>query len=456
MLDKYSIKVMFYGVFMVGLDGWKRTNMLGEIKKGLGGREVIVMGFVRETRDIGKLRFIILGDITGNAQVLLKGKEEIARFGDFTKESVIAVKGTVKENLEVVSGAEIVPSDIRLITKAETPLPIQVYGRTDALLDTRLDWRFLDIRKPKNALVFKIETTIEMAMREYWIKNGFLEIHSPKLMGAPSETGADLFPVVHFDRTAYLAQSPQFYKQMAMCAGLDRVFEIGPVFRAEPSNTTRHGTEYTSIDMEMSWIESHEDVMEFEERWLVHVMKRVKETHGEEIRKMYGVDVIVPKLPIPRISFNEAKNISNKAIGKTGADDDLTDEGERVVGETINRKDGSEFVFVKEYPWSKKPFYHMRKEDDPSVTKGYDLIFNGVEITTGSQREHRYEVLIHQAKEKGLSLESVKFYTDFFKYGVPPHGGFGFGLTRLIKQMLHMENIREATFAFRDMKRLFP
>lgn len=430
--------------------------MLDEIGGELGGKEVTVMGFVRETRNIGKLRFIILGDISGTAQILLKGRDEITKFGNFTKESAIAVRGIVKKNQEVMSGAEIIPSEIKLITKAETPLPIQVHGKTDALLDTRLDWRFLDIRKPKNALIFKVQTTIEMAMREYWIENGFLEIHTPKLMGSPSESGAELFPVVYFDRTAYLAQSPQFYKQMAMCAGLDRVFEVGPVFRANPSNTTRHDTEYTSVDMEMSWIDSHEDIMQFEEKWIHHVMKEVKEKHGDEIKRLYNIDVAIPRLPIPRITFSEAKAIAKKLNSKEGEEDDLSSDDERKVGEAINREHGSEFVFVKEYPWSVKPFYHMRKEDDPSVTKGYDLIFNGVEITTGSQREHRHDVLIRQAKEKGLGLEGIKFYTDFFKYGAPPHGGFGFGLTRLIKQLLHIENVREATFAFRDIKRLSP
>lgn len=359
-------------------------------------------------------------------------------------------------NERVSSGAEIIPGKIIVYARAEPKLPIQISGKTDALLDTRLDWRFLDLRKPKNALIFKVQTTMEAAMRGYWIRHGFIEIHSPKLMGVPSESGAELFPVIYFDKTAFLAQSPQFYKQMAMCAGLDRVFEIGPVFRANPSSTTRHDTEFTSVDMEMSWIESHEDVMEFEEKWLVHVLGRVKERHGDEIKELYGTDINAPSLPLPRITFREAKHMLTESGRKTGENEDFTSEEEKVLSSMILDKYGSEFVFVKEYPWSIKPFYHMRKEDEMNVTKGFDLLFKGLEITTGSQREHRYKVLMEQAKEKGLGEENIRFYTDFFKFGVPPHGGMGFGLTRFIKQTLGLENVRETTFAFRDMKRLFP
>ena len=430
--------------------------MLADIGKGMHGKSVTVMGFLREVRDVGKLKFALLADVSGTVQLTLRSDTKpFDEIGDLAKESTIGIKGTVNENEKVSSGIEIIPEEIVVFSRAEPKLPIQVYGKTDALLDTRLDWRFLDIRKQKNALVFKVQTTVEAAMREYWLKNGFVEIHSPKLMGSPSESGAELFPVVYFDRTAFLAQSPQFYKQMAMCAGLDRVFEIGPVFRANPSNTTRHDTEYTSVDMEMSWIESHEDVMRFEEGWLAHVMEKVRERHGAEIKKLYGVDIVVPGLPFPRMTFREAKAFL-KEKGIAVANDDLVPEEERTLGAMAKEKYGSEFIFITEYPWSAKPFYHMRKESDPSVTKGFDLLFKGLEVTTGAQREHRHDVLIGQAKEKGLGEENIKFYTDFFRFGAPPHGGFGFGLTRLLMQLLGVDNVREVTFAFRDIKRLFP
>ncbi len=441
---------------MSGSEVWKRSCMLAEVGKGMHGKSVTVMGFLREIRDVGKLKFAILADVSGTVQLTFKGgTKPFEEIGGLAKESTIGIKGTVNANEKVSSGIEIIPEEMVVFSRAEPQLPIQVNGKTNALLDTRLDWRFLDIRKQKNALIFKIQTTAEAAMREYWLKEGFIEIHSPKLMGSPSESGAELFPVVYFDRTAFLAQSPQFYKQMAMCAGLDRVFEIGPVFRANPSNTTRHDTEFTSVDMEMSWIESHEDIMEFEEGWLTHILGRVKERHGDEIKRLYSVEVTVPKTPFPRLTFEEAKALL-KGQGRQSGGDDLTPEEERAIGALAKERYGSEFVFVTEYPWSVKPFYHMRKEEKQGVTKGFDLLYKGLEVTTGSQREHRHDVLMKQAKEKGLGEENIRFYTDFFRFGAPPHGGLGFGLTRLLKQMLNIENVREVTFAFRDIKRLFP
>ena len=436
---------------------WSRTCRLGEIAKEMDDKPVTIMGFVREIRNVGKLKFILLADITGTLQVTFKaGTKAFDAISDVTRESAVGIKGIVSFNSKVSLGIEVIPNKIKVFSIAEPKLPIQVHGKTDALLDTRMDWRFLDIRKPKNALIFKVQTTVEAAMHEYWVKQGFIEIHSPKLMGSPSESGADLFPVIYFDKTAFLAQSPQFYKQMAICAGLDRVFEIGPVFRAEPSNTTRHATEFTSVDMEMAWIESHEDIMKFEEEWMVYIMEKVKEKHDDEIKELYGINIKIPSIPFPRITFRDAKEMLGKSGKSSKEENDISSEEEKAISNIAAEKYSSEFVFIKEYPWSIKPFYHMRKEDDPTVTKGYDLLFKGLEITTGSQREHRYDMLMKQAKEKGLGDENIKFYTDFFRYGAPPHGGFGFGLSRLMKQMLNIENIREAMFAFRDMKRLFP
>ncbi len=420
--------------------------------------EVVLNGFVREVRDIGKLKFVVLADREGITQITIK-KNEVSEelFGQIeklTSESTIAVKGVVKANKGAPRGIEILPKDIKIFTIAGVPLPMQVSEKTNTLLDTRLDWRFLDLRKHKNVLIFKIQTAAEMAMREFWIKHGFIEIHSPKLLGSPSESGAELFTVLYFDKEAYLAQSPQFYKQMAMTAGFERVFEIAPVFRANPSHTTRHDTEYTSVDMEMSWINSHEDVMKFEEEWMAYVIAEIKKQYGKEIKEVFGFELEVPKLPFPRISLKEAKKKIAETGQKVSFDDDLSPEEEKAIGKIVKQEFGSDFVFITEFPWKIKPFYHMRHEKNPEVTKGFDLLLNGLEITTGSQREHRYEILERQAKEK--KLNNIKFFLDFFKYGVPPHGGFGFGLTRMLMSLLHIGNVREVTFAFRDMDRLFP
>ena len=300
--------------------------------------------------------------------------------------------------------------------------------------------------------------SVEHAMRVFWRSEGFIEIHSPKLMGSASESGAELFSVKYFDRTAYLAQSPQFYKQMAMAAGLGRVFEIGPVFRANPSFTTRHDTEFTSVDVELSWIESHEDVMSFEERWLRHVLTTVKDEFSDLIKATFNVEVVVPEIPFPRVTMDEAYEILNKASHRTGRDTkgDLDPEGERLLHQHIYEKTGHEFVFVTNYPAIVRPFYHMRYPDRPHITKSFDLLWKGLEITTGAQREHRYATLLKQAEEKGVKTESIKYYLDFFRYGCPPHGGFGFGLTRMLMVMLGLKNVREATYLYRGVNRLTP
>jgi len=285
-----------------------------------------------------------------------------------------------------------------------------------------------------------------------------LEIHSPKFMGSASESGAELFRVEYFDRFAYLAQSPQFYKQMAMVAGFDRVFEIGPVFRANPSFTPRHDTEFTSVDVEISWIDSHEDVMALEERWLRFVLSLVNDRHGEEIKQRTGVQIVIPEIPFPRVTMAEAYEILAGLghVPERGAKGDLDPEGERLLSRYALEHHGHEFIFVTDYPITVRPFYHMRHEHNQSLTKSFDLLWKGLELTTGAQREHRHDILARQASEKGLALEPIQYYLDFFKYGCPPHGGYGFGLTRMLMLMLGYKNVREVTYLYRGPTRLTP
>jgi aspartyl-tRNA synthetase len=276
-------------------------------------------------------------------------------------------------------------------------------------------------------------------------------------MASPSESHAELFKLEYFETFAYLAQSPQFYKQMAMTAGLGKVFEIGPVFRADPSFTSRHATEFISVDMEMSWIDSHEDVMSFQEQLLVNAITAVKEKHGEEIKKLYDLDIEIPNVPFPRIPLAEAhKIIEARGYKVPRTDGDMDPEGERKIAQYAKEELGHDFVFLTDYPKHIRPFYHMRKKDDPGLTNSYDLIWKGTEITTGAQREHRVDVLVEQAKDKGLDPEGLSFYIDFFRYGAPPHGGFGMGLTRVVMLLLNLPNIREASFLFRGPNRLQP
>ena len=307
----------------------------------------------------------------------------------------------------------------------------------------------------KNALLFKVQTTFVNAMREFLVERDFVEIHSPKLIGAASESGSDVFEVKYFDTKAYLAQSPQFYKQMAMAGGLGRIFECGPVFRAEKSHSRKHATEFTGFDLEFSNIESCEDVMVMEEELLTYALKKVSEKYGEQIKEVFGVEVIVPTLPFPRMKLCDVYKELEARYNYTCPEeeqDDLTTEAEKLCLQLSKDMFNHEFLFVTDFGARKRAFYHMRKE---GVPQGYDLIWKGVEITTGAQREHRYEILKQQAEEKGLAKD-VEFYLQFFKYGCPPHGGFGLGVDRITMNLLELANIKESMFIFRGPDRLTP
>lgn len=430
---------------------------------------VTVAGWVETVRDQKKVQFIVLRDETGAAQLVNPAVRELdpegvsvgaaealvltEQISALSHGTFVTVTGDLKHDERVrLGGLEVKIGSLDVVSEAlETPIA------ADSSLDKRMDWRFLDLRHPKQHLIFRIQTTFEHALRQYWIDNDFIEIHTPKLMASASESRAELFEVGYFDTTAYLAQSPQFFKQMAQPAGFGKVFEIGPAFRADPSFTSRHATEFTSIDAEISWVDSHEDVMRMHEELLVASFAAVKEKHGSEIAELFGIELQVPTTPFPRIPLAEAKQIvAEHGYVVPRADADMDPEGERRISQYVKETYGHDFVFLTDYASSIRPFYHMRHADDPGLTNSYDLIYNGVEISTGAQREHRIDVLLAQAKEKGLEPEELEFYLDFFRYGVPPHGGFGMGLSRVIMLLLGQPSIREVTYLFRGPNRLTP
>jgi nondiscriminating aspartyl-tRNA synthetase len=419
---------------------------------------VSVSGWVDTVRDQKKVQFVVLRDESGAVQLVHPRSEESEPIADsisgLAAGSFITVSGELKIDERVkLGGLEIKLSNLTVVSEAIAETPIAA----DSSIDKRLDWRFLDLRTPRNSLIFRIQTTLEHAMRTYWVERDFVEIHSPKLMASPSESNAELFEVDYFEGKAYLAQSPQFYKQMAQAAGFGKIFEIGPVFRADPSFTSRHATEFVSVDAEISWIDSHEDVMRMQEELLVAALTAVKNKHGEEIKTHFDVDVVIPALPFPRIPLAEAKRIvAERGYEVPRSDDDMDPEGERQIAAYVAETFGHEFVFLTDYAASIRPFYHMRDEADQNLTRSYDLIWRGTEITTGAQREHRIDVLTKQAQEKGLAPEELAFYLDFFRYGVPPHGGFGMGVGRVMMLLLHQPNLREVTFLFRGPNRLTP
>jgi nondiscriminating aspartyl-tRNA synthetase len=421
-------------------------------------QQATIRGWVQAVRDQKRMQFVIVRDETGLAQVVLPKEEPPTELNEavsaLTVESAVTLTGMVAADERVkLGGLELKLGTLEVDSLAEPEVPIA----PDSALDKRIDWRYLDLRRPDRRLIFEVQTTAEYAMRDYWRKEGFIELHTPKFMGSASESGAELFKVEYFEGVAYLAQSPQFYKQMAMAAGFGKVFEVGPVFRANPSFTSRHDTEFTSVDVELSWVDSHEDVMAFEERWLAHVLAAVKETHGAQIESTFATELVVPTVPFPKVTLEQAKELLREhGHDAPGVGHDLDPPSERALSAIVKERDGHEFTFVTDYPTTVRPFYHMRHPDQPTLTKSFDLLWRGIELTTGAQREHRYEQLLAQAKDKNVDVDPIQYYLDFFRYGAPPHGGFGFGLTRLLMQMLGQENVREVTFLYRGPHRLTP
>ena len=413
-----------------------------------------IAGFVEKLRDTRYMVFVVLRDISGKIQVSIdKGAQpelaEIAVKG--VMGSCVSFEGKmVKNEFVKLGGVEFLPSNVIIESIAE-PSPLT----PESLIDQRLDYRWLDIRNEKNQLIFQFQSYLINAMREYLINNKFIEIHTPKFISTASESGADVFEVKYFDRKAYLAQSPQFYKQMAMAAGLERYFEIAPCFRAEKSHTKKHATEFTSFDVEFSYIDSFQDVMNLEAEMIAYGLEKVKEKFGDKIKELFDVDIVVPTLPFPQMRLNDIYDELKERYGfevpeceKT----DLTTEAERLCERLAKDKFNHEFLLVTDFPPEKRAFYHMRKD---GVLQGYDLIWKGIEITSGAQREHRIEELKKNVAEKGLTND-VKYYLEFFKYGVPPHGGFAIGVDRLTMLLLNLPSLKEAQFLFRGPDRLDP
>lgn len=425
-----------------------------------------VQGFIENLRDGKSMAFIVIKDLSGKLQLTIE-KEKCPHLVDtiasLTPDSVITVTGPVVKNEYVkMGGIEMLPETITVesisapipITRKEIPATKKKQAVERSSIDQRLDYRWIDLRTDENQLMFKVQTCLVGAMREFLLKDRFIEIHTPKLIAAASESGSDVFEVKYFDDKAYLAQSPQFYKQMAMASGLERIFEVGPVFRAEKSYTSKHTTEFTGFDLEFSYIDSYEDVMKLEEELLTYALGCVKEQYGDQIQEHFGIEVVVPTTPFPVVKLADLYDALEKEFGYTvdeSEKNDLTTEAEHLSYEWVKKTYGHEFLFVTDYKPEKRAFYHMRKDGMP---QGYDLIWRGVEITTGAQREHRYEQLKAQAEEKGLA-DDVQFYLEFFKYGCPPHGGFGLGVDRLTMLLLG-RTIKEAMFLFRGPSRLTP
>jgi aspartyl-tRNA synthetase len=437
----------------------RRVASIGE---GDEGKDATVAGWIENQNDKGGIAFVRLRDVSGSIQVTIPKKkvapEVTAALLEAPRESVVALTGAVQKSREKAGGFEIIPSEAVVLTRAEVPLPLGVVDKVDAALGTRLDNRFLDLRKPDVRAVFRVRMVATDAIRQYLFRNGFFEIQTPKVVGAGAEGGATLFGVDYFDKDAYLAQSPQLYKQMMMAAGFERVFEIAPAFRAEASDTVRHLAEFTSFDIEMSFIESSEDVMRTLEGIVHASLEAVARDCKEDLERL-GKTVRVPALPFPRVPYTQAVEWLNERGAHASADVEYGTEEEKQVAKIVAEKHGgAELYFLTDFPTAIKraTFYAKRHDDRPHLTGYFDLEYKGQELTSGGQREHRLEQLLAQMKENNLEPKQFDFYLKAFRYGVPPHGGFGFGIERFLQSMLDLPNIREAVLFPRDRYRLVP
>ena len=423
----------------------------------VAGETATVAGWVHEIRDLGGIAFLILRDRTGKLQVKFEKDEmddDLVETGlSVHRESVVAVTGAVEEEPRAPTGLEMVPDSIDVLAEADPELPLDPSGKVDAELPTRLDNRTLDLRKPEVQAIFEIRSEILRSVREYFRSVGSTEINTPKIVATGTEGGTELFPITYFGKEAFMNQSPQLFKQLMVGSGLERVFEIGPIFRAEEHNTPRHLNEATMIDFESAFVDHHE-AMDVCEGTLKAAYEGVAEHCAEELELLGYDDFAVPDADFPRLTYEEAI----ERINATGAldeqlvwGDDLPTEAEKALGDDV----GGHY-FITDWPSEIKPFYIQDYDDDPQLSKGFDLMHPRMELVSGGQREHRYDELVAGFEQQGLDPEQFDYYTKMFKYGMPPHAGWAYGVERLVMTMLDLGNIREAVIFPRDRQRLSP
>jgi len=431
----------------------------GKITKKDSEKKVLVAGFVHEVRLLGKIAFVVLRDFTGTIQLTaIKNQtpeETFNRIKQLTHETVIQATGTVKANPQAPNGVEILLEEIKILVKAE-PLPITVQEKGIKIgLDKRLDYRCIDLRKPENRAVFVIQNAIVDGFVQYFSKNGFTRVFTPCIIGSSSESGADVFEIKYFKTKAYLRQDPQLHRQLTIAGGFERIYEIGPSWRAELSHTTKHLCEHRSCAAEIAYIKDETDTMRIEEQLVISALKNVKEKCKQEL-DLLGIKITIPEAPFPELRFPEIYDIL-KSLGKELPEgSDIDTESEKLLAEYIRKKHKTEFFFINRFPFAIKPFYVMRVDEQPTYARSVDFYFGEIELSSGGQREHRYEKIMEQIKIKGMNPKNLEWFTKFFKWGVPPHGGFSIGIERFTEALLKLDNIRKAVLFPRDPERILP
>ncbi|RLE69783.1 MAG: aspartate--tRNA(Asn) ligase [Thermoprotei archaeon] len=419
---------------------------------------VVLYGWVHSVRKLGKIVFIILRNRDGLTQLTFKKEFNESLFKvarELSPEDIIRVEGVEVENPIAKIGREVIPNKIEILYKGVEPAPIEIAGKPTIHLYTRLNWRPIDLKRPKNLAIFKIQSSIIEAAEKYLRENGFIQVFTPAIIGGVSEGGADVFELKYFGKDAFLRQDPQLHRQLLMVAGFEKIFEIGPSWRAEKSHTARHLCEHRGIAVEKSFIKDEYDVIRLEEDLVTYIIKYISEKNREEL-ELLGVDIEVPKKSFPILEFPEISSILDKMGKKIEYGEDYDRESEKLLWKYVRENYDTDFFFVNRFPFKVKPFYVMRVDEEPFWARSVDLIYKGIELSSGGQREHRYEKIVEQIREKNISLESLEWFIKHFKYGAPPHGGFNIGVERLTMQLLNLDDIREAALFPRDPERLLP
>lgn len=412
------------------------------------GEKVLVKGWVHDRRDLGKLGFIILRDVTGFTQVILRGEKFREVMKSLHQEDVVEIEGLVKKSSSEKFEVEIEAERVSFLNKSEALLPLDPREVTKANLDTKLDWRFLYFRTEEGKAIFRIQTEITKSFREYFLEKGFIEMQPPIIIGSASEGGAELFPLPYFEKVAYLAQSPQLYKQMGAIS-FEKVFMIVPVFRAEKFDQPTHLNEIRQMDIEVAFA-SDEDVIKELEGVFVHILKNVKKNCSGELERL-SQNLQIPSLPLPRVKYEDAVRKLQEVGENIKYGDDFSKQQEKKLAEIF----GQAFI-LKDWPEELKPFYAMPSEENPKIVKAFDLIYKGLEISSGTQRIHLPDLLERRIKEKGLNPEDFRYYINCFRFGAPPHSGWSIGLERLTMKICGKDNIQEVTMFPRTRTRIQP
>lgn len=444
---------------MAGKEPRQERLRSDEITPQMHGKNVLVGGWVNDVRAFGKLVFVKLRDAGGRVQVTAhSAKADMAVFDaltSLTKESVVLIEGVVQKSAQAEGGFEILPEKVEVVSVAHAPVPLDISGKIESDLSARLDWRSIDLRQPKNTAVFRVQAKLIQGAQEYLNEHGFLQVFTPCLMGTASESGADVFEVAYFGKKVYLRQDPQLHRQLTIAGGIEKLYDIGPSWRAEKSHTVKHLCEHRSIAVEWAFLEDEIEVERVQAEMVCAMLNKVKKDCAAELG-LFGIDLKVPKAPFPELRFPEIYEILKHAGKKLAHGEDLDAEAEALLWEHVKKKYATEFYFINRFPFSKKPFYVMRVDDSPEWARSIDLYYRGLELSSGGQREHRYKELMKQVREKGVSEQGIEWFTKFFKYGVPKHGGFAIGIERITQQLLGLENIREAVLFPRDTERIVP